>query len=80
MNNPCHDGHKILSLFINAGYPTIESTVPSIAALANAGADAIEHGILFSASFASPLRSRSVVKLFLPQGHKEDAKNAKKEI
>jgi len=39
---------KALSLFITAGYPTMESTVPLAIALARAGADVIELGIPFS--------------------------------
>jgi tryptophan synthase alpha chain len=39
---------KALSLFVTAGYPTIESTVPLVVAIANAGADIIELGIPFS--------------------------------
>lgn len=39
---------KALSLFVTAGYPTIESTVPLVVALANAGADVIELGVPFS--------------------------------
>ena len=42
------EGRKVLSLFVTAGYPTIESTVPLVVALANAGADLIELGIPFS--------------------------------
>ena len=39
---------KILSLFITAGYPTLESTVPLAVSLAHAGADIVEIGIPFS--------------------------------
>jgi tryptophan synthase alpha chain len=39
---------KALSLFITAGYPTIEVTVPLVTAMAKAGADIIELGIPFS--------------------------------
>ena len=42
------NNRKALSLFVTAGYPTIESTVPLVVALANAGADVIEIGIPFS--------------------------------
>jgi tryptophan synthase alpha chain len=39
---------KALSLFITAGYPKLETTVPFVVALADAGADLIELGIPFS--------------------------------
>ena len=42
------NNRKALSLFVTAGYPTIESTVPLVVALAKAGADVIELGIPFS--------------------------------
>jgi tryptophan synthase alpha chain len=42
------DGRKILSLFLTAGYPSIESTVSLTCALAETGADVIEIGIPFS--------------------------------
>ncbi len=41
-------GRKALSFFITAGYPTIESTIPLVTALAESGADLIEIGIPFS--------------------------------
>jgi tryptophan synthase alpha chain len=40
--------HKILSLFVTAGFPDLKSTVPLVPALARAGADVIEIGIPFS--------------------------------
>ncbi|HTK82117.1 MAG TPA: tryptophan synthase subunit alpha [Bacteroidota bacterium] len=43
-----NSNHKTLSLFITAGYPTIETTVPLAVAMAEAGADLIELGIPFS--------------------------------
>ncbi len=39
---------KVLSLFVTAGYPAVESTVPLVAALVDAGADLIELGVPFS--------------------------------
>ena len=54
------NNHKALSLFVTAGYPTIESTAPLIAALADAGADVIELGIPFSDPIADgPVIQRS---------------------
>ena len=41
-------GRKSLSLFVTAGFPAAESTVPLVLELANAGADVIELGIPFS--------------------------------
>jgi len=41
-------GRKALSFFITAGYPTIESTVPIVTALAKSRADLVEIGIPFS--------------------------------
>ncbi len=43
-----HNNRKALSLFVTAGYPTVETTVPLVVALAKAGADIIELGIPFS--------------------------------
>ena len=48
MNLLKHANRKALSLFVTAGYPTIGTTVPLVAALAKAGADVIELGIPFS--------------------------------
>ena len=42
------NGRKVLSLFVTVGYPIIETTVPLVVALANAGANVIELGIPFS--------------------------------
>jgi tryptophan synthase alpha chain len=42
------NGRKILSLFVTAGYPSRETTVPLVLALAEAGADLIELGVPFS--------------------------------
>jgi len=42
------DKKKILSIFLTAGYPTIDATVSLVAAAARAGADFIEIGIPFS--------------------------------
>lgn len=39
---------KALSLYVTAGFPTIEDTVPLVLALAGAGADLVELGIPFS--------------------------------
>ncbi len=39
---------KILSLFVTAGFPTLETTVPLVLALAKSGADVVELGIPFS--------------------------------
>lgn len=48
MKLPKQHARKTLSLFVTAGYPTIESTVPLIVALAKEGADVIELGVPFS--------------------------------
>jgi tryptophan synthase alpha chain len=48
MNLLKHTNRKALSLFVTAGYPTVETTVPLVVALADAGADVIELGIPFS--------------------------------
>jgi len=42
------NGRKVLSLFITAGYPSLDSTVPIVIELIKAGADIIEIGIPFS--------------------------------
>jgi tryptophan synthase alpha chain len=42
------EGRKFLSLFITAGYPKLDSTVPLAQLLADAGADLLELGIPFS--------------------------------
>lgn len=39
---------NILSIYLTAGFPTIDSTVPVIQALANAGVDIVELGVPFS--------------------------------
>ncbi len=43
-----HSGGKALSFFLTAGFPTIESTIPTVHALHDSGADLIELGIPFS--------------------------------
>lgn len=48
LNKLKQNKRKALSLFVTAGYPTLESTVPLIVTLAGAGADLIELGIPFS--------------------------------
>ncbi len=48
LNQLQNNNHKTLSLFITAGFPKLETTVPLVAELANAGADVIELGIPFS--------------------------------
>jgi tryptophan synthase alpha chain len=40
--------HDVLSVYFTAGYPALEDTVPTIKALAAAGADMLEVGIPFS--------------------------------
>ncbi|MBI1802854.1 MAG: tryptophan synthase subunit alpha [Ignavibacteria bacterium] len=42
------DNRKALSLFVTAGFPSADSTVPLVIQLADAGADLIELGIPFS--------------------------------
>lgn len=41
-------GHDILSVFLTAGFPELDSTVPVIEALAAAGVDMVEIGVPFS--------------------------------
>jgi tryptophan synthase alpha chain len=42
------NGEKILSIYLPAGYPDLDSTVPMLSDIADAGADLIELGIPFS--------------------------------
>jgi tryptophan synthase alpha chain len=42
------DGKKLLSIFLTAGYPSREATVPLLQGIAEAGADVIELGVPFS--------------------------------
>lgn len=42
------NNHKFLSMFITAGYPTVDTTVALVTAMAEAGADLVELGIPFS--------------------------------
>ena len=48
LNQLKQNNRKALSLFVTAGFPTVENTVPLVIALANTGADIIELGIPFS--------------------------------
>ena len=41
-------GEKLLSVYLTAGFPTIETTLPMLETIAEAGADLIELGIPFS--------------------------------
>ena len=41
-------GEKLLSIYLTAGFPTIDSTLPLLETIANAGADFIEIGVPFS--------------------------------
>ena len=42
------EGRPLIVPFVTAGYPTLDATVPIVAALANAGADLVEIGMPFS--------------------------------
>jgi tryptophan synthase alpha subunit len=42
------DGRAALAMFVTSGFPTLETTVPIIKAVADAGADVIEVGMPFS--------------------------------
>jgi tryptophan synthase alpha chain len=48
LNTLRKDGRKALSLFVTAGFPTIDQTVPLVLELVRSGADLIELGIPFS--------------------------------
>lgn len=41
-------GEKVVSIFLTAGYPTLQATLPLLHAIADAGADMIELGVPFS--------------------------------
>ncbi len=41
-------GEKLLSVYLTAGFPTIETTLPMFETIVEAGADLIELGIPFS--------------------------------
>ncbi|NVO85625.1 tryptophan synthase subunit alpha [Hymenobacter terrestris] len=48
IQNAFQQDKKLLNIYFTAGYPQLESTVPILRALANAGADVIEIGVPFS--------------------------------
>jgi tryptophan synthase alpha chain len=48
LSNNREKNHKLLSLFLTAGFPQIDATVPLLKLLDEAGADLIELGIPFS--------------------------------
>ncbi len=60
-------GEKALTLFVTAGFPELESTVPLVLELVQAGADIIEIGMPFSDPLADgPVIQESSYRLFAP--------------
>jgi tryptophan synthase alpha chain len=63
-----HSTQKILSPYITAGFPTIESTVDIMHALVDGGADIIELGMPFSDPFAEGVVIQKAMEKALENG------------
>lgn len=48
LDDKINNGEKILSIYLTAGFPTIDATLPLLETIAEAGADIVEIGVPFS--------------------------------
>lgn len=62
------NGEKIVSIYLTAGYPTLDATLPLLETIADAGADLIELGIPFSDPLADGPTIQEASQIALKNG------------